>query len=389
MRKTLIALLALSGVVATAGAVAAAPTTPGQRNTTVLQRDSDQLLDQGAPGVLAEVDTPGGPVRVRSGYGDTKAKTPVPWHAEFRIGSLTKTFTATVLLQLVGEGRLSLDDTVDHWLPGVVSGNGNDGTKITVRQLLQHTSGIPDAERALTFLGSNDAFQAGKLKTYTAPELVAMAMRFKPDFAPGTNWAYSNTNYLLAGMIIKRITGEDWQAQVRRRIIRPLHLRNTYAPYTRPYVPGAHALGYQRFTDDAPDIDVTVQNPSWAGSAGAMISDTADTNIFLRALVGGRLLEPAQLKEMRTTVPATAFDPAWPGIRYGLGLAWVPTSCGGYWSHGGDIPGYKTRVGVTPDARRSVVVSMNTGTLYPKPGVTPAQHDQSNELIEHALCGTS
>jgi len=139
MKKTCMVLMAAAVLVGSAGA--GVPTRPGIHAT--LQRDADALLRQGAPAVLVELDTARGDVRVRSGYGDVAARTPVPWRAKFRIGSYTKTFVAATLLQMSGEGRLSLDDTVDKWLPGVVRGNGNVGRKISVRQLLQHTSVLP------------------------------------------------------------------------------------------------------------------------------------------------------------------------------------------------------------------------------------------------------
>jgi D-alanyl-D-alanine carboxypeptidase len=383
MYKALIAMVALTGVVAPVAA--AAPAHGPDR--AVLQQDADKLLDYGAPGVLAEVDTPYGKVKVRSGYGDTAAKTPVPWHTHFRIGSVSKTFTATVVLQLVGEGKLSLDDTVERWLPGVVAGNGNDGTKVTVRNLLQHTSGLADYAAKLDFLRNAEDFEANRFRTLTAPDLVALAMRSKPSFEPGTDWQYSNTNYLLAGMIIKKVTGHDWQQEVQRRIIAPLGLRNTTAPYTDPYLPAPHAVGYQRFAPDETDIDATALNPSWADAAGAIISDTADVNTFLRALIRGKLLKPAQLKEMQTTVPAHQLDPAWPGAQYGLGLAWLPTACGGYWSHGGDIHGFKSRDGVSADGKRSAVITINTDSPVAKPGVPPLTHDMTNDLLEHVMCG--
>ncbi|AHH96507.1 serine hydrolase domain-containing protein [Kutzneria albida] len=387
MRRTWIALVALSGVALSTGVAAAAP--QHRPDTSVLQRDTDKLLDYGAPGALVELDTPNGNVKVRSGYGNTAAKTPVPWDTHFRIGSYTKMFTATVVLQLVGEGRLSLEDTVDRWLPGLVTGNGNDGTKITVRQLLQHTSGLPEYTRAMDFLGNKEGFEANRLRGFTDRQLVAMALRYPPDFTPGSSWAYSNTNFVLAGMIIKRITGQDWQHEVRERIIEPLDLDNTSAPHNDPRVPQPHAVGYQRFSPDGQDIDATVLNPSWGDAAGAIISDTADANKFLRALASGKVLRPAQLAEMRRTVPAHLFDKGWPGVQYGLGIMWIPTSCGGYWSHGGDIHGFKTRNGVSADGKRSVVVTINSDSLVPKQGTPAPQHDVSLDLIEHALCGTS
>ena len=367
-----------------------------ETRSDTLQRDADALLAQGAPGVLVELDTPHGERKVRSGYGDVDDRTPVPWQARFRIGSYTKTFVTATLLQLVGEHRLSLEDTVERWLPGVVSGNGNDGSKITIRQLLQHTSGLPNYVEQMPWLFEQDSFEQTRFRTTTPKEMIALAMSQPPNFAPGTDWAYSNTNFLLAGMVIESVTGHSWRHEVTARIIRPLGLRDTYLPGENPHVPGPHATGYKRFPEPGtdpqnptflPPIDVTELNPSWAGAAGEIISTTADGNHFLRALLGGRVLKPAQLAEMKKTVPAKAFEFMWPGVRYGLGLMWMPNSCGGMWFHGGDIHGFRTRNGATEDGRRSVVVSFNTETMIPNPGTPPATGDPANPLIEHALCG--
>jgi D-alanyl-D-alanine carboxypeptidase len=388
MRRTLATALVVATL--TTGS-AAAETRPD-----TLQRDTDALLAQGAPGVLVELDTPRGERKVRSGYGDVDDRTPVPWQARFRIGSYTKTFVAVTLLQLVGEGRLSLQDTVERWLPGVVTGNGNDGSRITVRQVLQQTSGLPDYLERMPWLFEEKGFQENRFSTSTTEEQVALAMSLPPKFPPGTDWQYSNTNYLLAGMIIESVTGRGWRSAVQARIIRPLGLRDTYLPGENPRVPGPHATGYQRFPEPGTDpenptflpaIDVTEMNPSWGGAAGEMISTTADGNRFLRALLGGRVLRPAQLAELKKTVPAKAFEFVWPGVRYGLGLMWMPTSCGGMWFHGGDIHGFKTRNGATEDGRRSVMVSINTDSMVPTPGTPPATEDHANDLIEHALCG--
>ena len=387
IRRTLVgvvaAALAAAATVTAAASASAATSTP----SSTLQRDADVLLGYGAPGVLVEVDTPGRTEKARSGVGNLATGAPVPWNAEFRIGSFTKTFVSTTLLQLVGEGKLSLADTVGHWLPGVVTGNGNDGDKITVRQLLQHTGGIPDYTDVLPVLQSQQGFEQNRFRTYTPAQLVALAMTLPPTFAPGTNWAYSNTDYVLAGMIIQKVTGHRWQDEVTRRVITPLGLRHTFIPGTFPFIPGPHATGYQQFSVTGPDVDVTTWNTSGADAAGEIISTTADGNRFLRALVRGEVLKPAQLAAMETTVPATAFDAAWPGVRYGLGLMWIPNSCGGEWAHGGDIPGFQTRDGVSPDGTRSVVVSLNGDPVAPKPGTPAPTQDPTNTLIDHALCG--
>ncbi|KNE79458.1 MULTISPECIES: serine hydrolase domain-containing protein [Streptomyces] len=407
MRKPLAILMAVTAVLGVTGQAAAAPKTAGRGTaeaghrpgTAALQREADALLRLGAPGVLADLRTPRGTVKVRSGFGDTDAGTPVPWKARFRIGSLTKTFVAATVLQLVGEGKLSLDDTVDHWLPGLVSGRGNDGSAITVGMLLRHTSGLRDYVPELPYIFLEKEYGPNRFRTVRPEQAVRLALRHPPVFAPGTRWGYSNTNYILAGMIVEKATGHSWQHEVRTRVIEPLGLRHTYAPDTFPFIPGPHAVGYQRFAEkgleaDPADprwgepVDVTVGNPSWGGAAGEMISTTEDGNRFLRALLGGEVLRPAELAEMKKTVRAGEFDSAWPGVRYGLGLMWAPNSCGGVWFHGGDIPGFKTRNGVTGDGSRSVMVSVNTQSMVPEPGVPAPAGDETADLIDHALCGT-
>jgi D-alanyl-D-alanine carboxypeptidase len=364
-----------------------------------LQQDADALLRQGAPGALVELQTATGELKVRSGYGNTDTRNPVPWNARFRIASMTKPFVAATVLQLVGEGRLSLDDTVDRWLPGLVRGHGNDGRQVTVRQVLQHTSGLPEYLQEMTYLFSRKAFEKRRFDTLTPRRAVRFAMRHRPDFAPGTSWNYSNTNYVLAGLIVESVTGRSWQREVERRIVRPLGLDGTTLPRTRAGVPSPHAVGYERFPgrdatpqdpDYGPAIDATRLNPSIGGAAGEIISTTDDTNRFLRALVRGELLRPAELAEMQRTVPTNEdFRQYLSGARYGLGLMRIRSSCGGYWSHGGDIMGFMTRNGVTDDGSRSVVVTLNTDSLQRDPGVPAPTEDVTNSLIDHALCGAA
>lgn len=392
------ATVAVASVMATGTPISDAATRPSSDTPRIVaQRDADALLKFGAPGVLVGLDGKDGEVKVRSGVGNRVTRMPVPWEAKFRIGSFTKTFVAATLLQLVGEGKISLDDTVDHWLPGLVAGNGNDGAKITVRQLLQHTSGLPDYTHFMPWLGDKEKFLAERTTTMTPREAMALAMKSAPLFEPGTSWSYSNTNYLLAGMIIGAVTGNSWRDEVTRRIIKPLKLGNTSIPATKTTLPVPHAVGYQRFPGDGAtaedpkfgaEIDATVMNPSWANAAGEMISTVDDTNRFLRALLGGKVLKPAQLAQMRTTVDTDdVFRKILPGVRYGLGIMYVPNSCGGAWTHGGDIHGFKTRNGVTPDGSRSVVVSINTDSPKPDPSVNLPATDLAYDLVNHALCG--
>jgi D-alanyl-D-alanine carboxypeptidase len=303
---------------------------------------------------------------------------------------------AATVLQLVGERKLSLDDKAERFLPGLIRSKGNDGRKITVRQLLQHTTGLPDYFKGVTDSNTAEGFLRTRFRTYNGTELVGLAMQFPSEFAPGTNWSYSNTNYVVAGMVIEKVTGRSWQQEVRKRIVEPLGLRDTYLPGTSPTIPRPHAVGYQRFSGPGATvedprygepIDATLLNPSMADAAGEMISTTDDANAFLRALMSGKVLKRAQLAEMlRTVETSDALRARWPGARYGLGILWGENSCGGYWSHGGDIPGFMTRNGVAPDGSRSVTVSINTDSLKPDPGVMLPPVDVTTDLVDHALC---
>jgi D-alanyl-D-alanine carboxypeptidase len=353
------------------------------RHRSTLQQSVDAIEKTGTVAVVAQSTGPGGRRYATTGVSDTATGRAARVTDKFRIASSTKAFVSTVMLQLVGEGRVSLDDTVEHWLPGVVDGNGNDGNAITVRQLLNHTSGLFNYTADFPAITTAAGFEADRYTTWTPRQLVGIAMRHAPDFAPGTQWEYSNTNYILAGMIVQKATGHTWQQEVTRRIIRPLSLRDTSAPDTSARISGQHLHGYSDFGEGGPVIDVTDFNPSAAGSAGAMISTTGDLTRFFSALLGGKLLRPAQLAEMKTTVRAASLDPVWPGARYGLGLMEIPLTCGGvYYSHAGDLSGYTTRDGVSADGRHAVVLEA-TGDGASDLSTEVAQ----NALIDTELCG--
>ncbi|MEU7137721.1 serine hydrolase domain-containing protein [Streptomyces sp. NPDC046261] len=350
-RRSLLVLTSLATAVLATSTASTASASAKPRPADPLQRQVEAIRDTGAVGVHAEVMSPDARDSAYAGTAAMNTQRPMPRDGRFRIGSATKTFTATVVLQLVGEGRMSLEDTVEQWLPGVVRGNGNDGRHITVRQLLQHTSGIPDVKPEIPALNSANGYRAERYRTYTAEELMERAMRKRPDFPPGRGWSYSNTNYTLAAMITHKVTGRSWATEVRDRIIRPLSLTGTTTPGTSPFIPGPHARGYAAFGTDR-SIDVTTLNPSMAVGSGSIISTAHDLNRFYAALLGGRLLAPAQLDEMTTTMPAPEL-----GVRYGLGLAEIPLPCGGsYFGHRGELLGYVTWGGATRDGTRTAVV---------------------------------
>jgi D-alanyl-D-alanine carboxypeptidase len=363
------------------GGVAQASDTRHRYDRADMQHDLDAIRDTGVSGVLAEANI--GPHRLRgaSGVADLQAGGPIKVDGYFRMGSNTKTFVSVVVLQLVAEGRLSLDDTVDRWLPGVVTGNGNNGAAVTVRQLLQHTSGIYDYTNDLIArITSVEEYQRFRYESFTPRQLVAMALAHQPDFAPGQGWNYSNTNYVLAAMIIKRATGRDWVHEVHDRIIGPLGLRHTFAPGNDTSLPAPHASAYL-YLDRATPMETADANLTWADAAGALVTTASDLNRFWAAIGRGALLHPAQQQQMRTTVLATTFQDDRPGLRYGLGLQWSPLTCGGgYWSHDGDVPGFSTRTAVSTDGRTTVVISISTSADTPVDRAALA-------MVDHVLCG--
>ncbi|MCX4825640.1 beta-lactamase family protein [Streptomyces sp. NBC_01142] len=367
----------LAAEVATAVAQPAAPSPVEQ-----LRQDTEAIHALGISGVQARVIAPDGRQSVAtSGTADLNTGRPVPSDGYFRMASTSKTLVATVILQLEAEGELSLDDTVDHWLPGAVQGNGNDGSRITIRQLLQHTSGIHDDLPGYT---TPEEYYQQRHNVYSPEQLVARAMAHAPDFPPGEGWEYSNTGYLLLAMIIQKATDQPAHQEIEDRILRPLGLDQTRWMGTSPTLPRPHAKAYQLFGPGAV-VDVTDQIP--VDYETSFATTTRDENRFLRALLAGRLLPTRQLAEMKQTVPVSAeVQQLWPGGRYGLGLVERPLSCGGtYWSHEGGDGGYITLNGVTDNGRRSAVVSMSEAR-----GDTPEhildQENAASALIDHALC---
>ena len=339
----------------------------------------------GRVNVVARLDRTGqDPLVVRSGSA-------LPRDPEFRVASTTKTFTAVVVLQLAAEKRLSLDDTVAHWLPGVVAGNGNDGSRITLRDLLRQTSGlfdyVADPEVQDKLVGH---FEENRYDDTPASDLVAIAMRHAPLFTPGDGprrWAYSNTNYLVAAMIAEKATGQSWRELVEHRVIAPLGLRHTYIPGANPFLVGPHVP----VTIDGPDgsrVDLTEESFQHTADSG-VVSTPSDLNAFFRALATGRLLPAAQWREMRETVPYDDLPvpPAGRQGGYGLGVRVVPLTCGGvYYMHEGDGWGVYGRPAVSADGRRAVTVSITTTTAL----VDQERVDRAVEsLTDHALCGRS
>ncbi|MFI1423152.1 serine hydrolase domain-containing protein [Streptomyces sp. NPDC020731] len=372
--------IAVSAIAAIGGAVAVglpsvhADELAGRSSATV-QRSLDELVrDNGFPAALASVrDAKGHTRNYTAGAGElNRPESRVPTDGQVRIGSTAKLYTATVVLQLVGEGKIGLDTPVETYLPKLVRGEGIDGRNITVRQLLQHTSGLPDytdympkfSEWHHTFVDDYD--------------LLDIAFRQKASFNPGEDWRYSNTNYTLAGLIVQKVTGRPIGEEITQRIIKRLGLHHTYwTDEGEMSIRERHPHGYAFDTPGGPLMDATEVDMSWAGAAGQLVARPSDVNRFLTALVKGQLLQRAQLQQMRTTVETKGLPNGW---RYGLGIMEMPLSCGGVaWGHGGDFDGYENRNGLTDEGKSAVVaVTAMPSTLKAAEAV--------NAALDTALC---
>ncbi|MFF7635002.1 serine hydrolase domain-containing protein [Kitasatospora sp. NPDC008050] len=368
----------LATAVATALLAGLAPAASADTARTTLGSDLQALVDTGAVSALGEVRQDGHTRwRGSAGTADLATGAPVPARARFRIASVTKTFVATVLLQLVGEGRVQLDAPVEEYLPGEVP----NGSQITVRELLTHTSGLynydDDPRYGLTDEASVETWLAtGRWQTHRAADLVGAAFTHPPSFEPGRGWQYSNTGYLLLGMVIERVTGHSWQDEVTGRIIRPLGLHATIMPTTSPDLPGPHIDGY--LNTAAGPADNTRFSPSIAGAAGAGISDAGDLSRFTAALLGGHLLRPAELAAMEQVTDTAD------GLHYGLGLERFDTPCGPFWGHNGSGRGYADIAASSPDGRRQFTLAL---TPYEKG--TQAEFGKAvQQAIDDAGCAT-
>lgn len=339
----------------------------------ILQAGAQEGVSLGYPGVAGMVRDGADTAYVGAGKNSASAAGAIQPQAKFRIGSNTKTFVATVLLQLEAEGALDLDDTVGQWLPGAVDLNGYDGGLISVRQLLNHTSGLPEysdtPQVSVPYLANLNNTQAWPPQT-----LVDIAQnRQAPTVAPGTKFEYRNTNYVLAGMVIKAVTGNEAATEVQNRILTPLGLTDTSFPTSDPNIPGAHIKGHS-FPLVGPFIfDRTFTNVQVYGAAGAMISTQEDLADFTRALLSGQLLPPAQLAAMKTTVPTGSA-----GYGYGLGILRTDLPCGvTAWGHNGAVLGYFATWLATEDGSKQVSHVNNEFHLI---GGTPGQQATGTAL---------
>ena len=337
-----------------------------EQRTELVREQVQRLVDAGYPSASAALTDPDGvTTSVSAGIGDLATGAPAPLDGEVRVASNTKMFVSTVVLQLVDEGSVSLDEPVETYLPGLVQGKGIDGGAITVRQLLQHTSGLPE------YVGEIAADAFAVQHAHISPrDMLDVALDSQAVFAPGERWEYSNTNYLVLGMLVERLTERPLYEEIDRRIVEPLHLDHTYLPVPgEQELRGEHPRGYH-VDADGELKDISTVDPSYAWSAGAMVSAPSELNTFMQALLGGELISTASLTELQRAVPAG--DELWPVATYGLGLLSFPLPDGSLaWGHGGDIPGTQTRNAVGQDGT-AVTVAVSA---LPWAIVDPADED--------------
>ncbi|MFD6160591.1 serine hydrolase domain-containing protein [Nocardia sp. NPDC060256] len=321
-----------------------------------LQQLIEEIVETGFVGLTLRVHDERGAWAGSAGVSELGAAARPSTNGHVRIGSNTKTFTATLVLQLVAEGTIELDAPAADYLPEF----GLD-RRITVRMLLQHTSGIfnftgeyyEDGTFAPGITWAGQEWVDNRFKTYQPEELVRLALAKPARFEPGTDWSYANTNYVLARLLIEKVTGRPIAEETQQRILGPLGLSGTVVPGTSTELPEPHAHAYYRYVEGGQEktVDVTSQNPSWISAGGDMISTTADLHTFISALVDGKLLPAPLLAEMFTPHPK---------VGYGLGVFVQDTGHGGtVITHNGGIAGNGALMYSTPDGSTTLTAALN------------------------------
>ncbi|MFD8984950.1 serine hydrolase domain-containing protein [Streptomyces sp. NPDC059564] len=299
------------------------------------------------PGVNVGVWLPGRGEYVKAfGVADLRTGTPMKTDMYSRVGSVTKTFTVTAVLQLVDQGKAGLDDPISKYVDGVPGGE-----HVTVRQLAAMRSGLYNYTEDRNFL---DSLRADPHRSYTPRQILGYAFAHPPNFAPDAKWQYSNTNTVLLGLLVEKVSGQPLAGYLREHVFAPLKLSATSLPSAMPCgsaFPEPHAHGYTTFSPHGGIADATDWNPSWGWAAGAAISDLEDLHAWVPALVGGKLLKPATQAQRLRTGPTGV-----PGISYGLGIA----DFDGWIGHNGDLPGYETIAAGLPGGKATLVILINS-----------------------------
>ncbi|MFG2096839.1 serine hydrolase domain-containing protein [Streptomyces sp. NPDC048612] len=305
-----------------------------------------------------------------SGVADRVTGRAVQERDTFRIGSITKVFVATVVLQLAAERRLSPETPVQRLLPGVLPARF---PPITVSQLLNHTSGLPDEQAPPYDPSSPEAIARHRYDRWTPEQLVARVSHGPMKFTPGTKQQYRGINYVLLALLIERLTGRRYGEVIGRRLLRPLGLRHTRVPGDDPRVHGPHVHGYLRMTDGSL-LDITEFHPSASWGEGEMISHTGDLDRFLTALFSGELLPPRELARMFTLPPDEVRMVDGGPARYAAGLQTVTVNGLTLWGKTGEQYGYCSALFATRDQQRRIVLSF-----------TPTRRDATQSQVSQRI----
>jgi D-alanyl-D-alanine carboxypeptidase len=328
------------------------------------------LVRAGAPGTVALVARDGRVHTYAAGLADVQSHQPMRASLPFRVGSLAKPVVAALVLGLVAERRLQLSDTVAHWLPGLLP----DGRQITVLELLQQRSGLPD------YLGSAQLYApllAGKTPldyVWTPHQLLRLVTKQPRLFTPGTRFSYSNTNYVVLGLIIERVTHASLQKYAERTLFAPLGMHSTSFALGR--LRGPHAHGYLPFVGPflrAPGGlgDVDALNGSEYAAAASLVSTARDLERFFVALFSGKVIPRSLVALMQATRP----DESGPDYqRYGAGLEGSRYQCGMAWGHGGVVYGYRAVVRASRNAHTVIVLLVNHDYDYASSGLVKAMN---------------
>ncbi|MFI6084961.1 serine hydrolase domain-containing protein [Streptomyces sp. NPDC051217] len=304
-------------------------------------------VQTGIPGVVVGLWMPGKGSYVRaSGVADTATGRPMSADSSVRIGSETKTFTVTALLELVDDGRIKLDDPISKYVQGVPNGR-----RITLRQLAEMRSGLFPYTSDPDF--THDLLSDPE-RTFTPRETLAYGFKHRNTFAPGTQFQYCNSNLVLLGLVIEKVSGHRLADFIHERVLGPARLHHTLFP-EGPEFPAPHPRGYTDQTLSGEAADATRWNPSWAWAAGAMISDLHDLRRWAPIVATGKLLSPETQRQRLKTLP-TGF----PGTTYGLGIF----KTNGWIGHNGSIPGYETVTVYLPSKKATLVIMINTDIQY-------------------------
>lgn len=340
--------------IAFAGPLSCRQQPPDPQKTPSFSAAAKQKMDQvvektmqqyGIPGVIVGVWVPsrGAWVKTKGKSNITTGKVIEP-DERVRVASITKTFIATVVLQLAEENKLSLDDKLEKYAPNIPRAN-----EITIRQLCNMTSGIYSIGEDEKF---NNILASQPLGKWTPPELVNIALSHDPYFAPGQGWHYSDTNYILLGIIIQKVTGNRVEEEVQRRIIGPLGLKNTTFP-EGPDMTGKYARGYMMKDGNQELVDITRTDPSGPWAAGAIVSNLDDLKVWVKALADGQLLNATSQKEQLKWIDVPSLAKL--DGKYGLGIL----SISGFVGHNGTILGYNSAMYHLTSQDATIIVLIN------------------------------